>query len=181
VKQLRTVRGPEGKLLFDWCWSCIEELDRRVLAGGLAEVLPLIDRPAPILLEPSKAEHAPDYSRTVALRIVASLLTCWGLVLVVAGCIQFTHIAIFGTGGAFLVASGACLAMISVQTSERKRVAFILEIVALGLAVVGLISGIVFHNAKRAAWIVALICCDALLIWGLRKWAAADRPKPDWE
>ena len=168
VKHLRTARGPQGKLLFDWCQECLDLVHRRVLLGGLSELDFLNDAPA--RHGQLDADEALVRSRVVALRVVGLLLSGWGIVLVIAGCLQPHKIAIFGVGGAVLIVSGALLALISLRPDKRRRVALGLEILGLCLGLAGLGFGIAFHDTKRNAWIVAFVLLDALVIRSLRIW-----------
>jgi hypothetical protein len=178
AKRLRIGRGPDGRLLFDWCDDCLADVLSRALGGGL-----LADEFDP----PRRPEQSESEVRAVGLRTMGLVLALWGLVLDAIGLAtwlglgpaengfgptRLSRVQIFSAAGGVLAIAGAWVGLSSVDRATRRRsVSRAIEAVSLGLGLGVLILGIAFHDSKRDPWIVGVVALACLASWAARQWS----------
>ena len=182
----RAGRGPDGRLVFDWCANCLAEAHLRALGlRAPAEV------PAPILPAPPRspleAPHAARDERASGLRGLGALLVAWGLLLELVGAgswlgfgrpddgfgpTRISRVQIFSAAGAILAIAGAWIGLASLERGARRRtLARAVEAVALGLGLSVLVVGIVFHDPRRDPWVAAGVVLAAVASRAARFWS----------
>jgi hypothetical protein len=176
VRRLKTARGPDGRLLFDWCVDCLHELQKQTL--GLAEINAPGDIPTR-LRDMNDPWSTLDQSRAGGLRMLALILACLGMVLgVVAAMSWFADATsdtrlgptgvpkgpIFAVAGGVLATAGIWLGLISVDANRRRRIiGLAIEFVAVAVGFGTLILGILFHEAKRNPLIIFVVSVAAIV------------------
>ncbi len=169
TKRLRIGRGPDGRLLFDWCADCLADIQSEAL--GLAAIGPT--RTRRVRRNPATETEA----RALGLRIMGIVLVVWGLVLEVIGAGSWLgfgpphpgRLPIFAVAGCMLAVAGAWVGLTSLdRVSRRRSISRAIEAVAVGLGLGVLVLGIVFHEPKRDPWIVGVVTVACFATWAAR-------------
>jgi hypothetical protein len=194
-RRLRTGRGPDGRLLFDWCAECHADVHFRALGllPGLAETSPRDptamgegeDEPGAVARQGQTRPHRDD--RSLALRALGLLLVLWGLLLELVGAgawlglgppdngigpTRVNRLQLFSAAGGVMAIVGVWIGLSSLDRESRRRsIARAIEALALGLGLCVLIVGIVFHDPRRDPWIVAVVFVAVIAAWGARQWS----------
>ena len=185
AKRLRTARGPDGRLVFDWCDDCLADVQSEALGLGVVRVA-----------KARQVERIPATEpevRALGLRTMGLILVVWGLVLEAIGVgawlgygpdetgfgpTRLSRLPIFSAAGGVLAVAGAWIGLTSLDRGARRRcIARAIEAVALGLGLGVLILGIVFHESKRDPWIVAIVASACLATWLARQWSRPNRAR----
>jgi len=180
-RKVRAGRGPDGRLVFDWCRDCHAEAEFQALglrppagAPGIARGAAATDptASAPEVPEAATTRRGPrGDERALTLRALALLLVLWGLLLEVVGAgswlgygpaddgfgpTRINRLQLFSAAGGVLAVVGAWVGLASLDPRARRRsVARGVEIASVGLGLGVLAVGIVFHEPRRDPWVVA--------------------------
>ncbi len=184
----RAGRGPDGRLVFDWCPDCLAEVQLRALG-----LLPTVETTAPKTPPSPDSSTSPDIApllpaeRIAGLRGLGVLLVVWGLLLEVVGFgssfgfgrpddgfgpTRISRVQIFSAAGAILAIAGAWIGLASLDRGARRlTLARAVEAVALGLGLSVLVVGIAFHDPRRDPWVVAGVVLAAVASRAARYWS----------
>jgi hypothetical protein len=189
-RRLRAGRGPEGRLVFNWCVECLAEAHLRAL--GLlstvetADALPLSKAMTGLPISPGVPGRE---ERILGLRSLGALLVVWGLLLELVGAgswlgfgppddgfgpTRIKRMQLFLVAGAFLAILGAWVGLSTVDRSARRRtLARAVEAAAVGLGLCVLVVGVVFHERSRDPWVIGGVMLAVLAARAARVWSRA--------
>jgi hypothetical protein len=189
-RRLRAGRGPEGRLVFNWCVECLAEAHLRAL--GLlstvetADALPLSKGLTGFPIIPGVPGRE---ERILGLRSLGALLVVWGLLLELVGAgswlgfgppddgfgpTRIKRMQLFLVAGAFLAILGAWVGLSTVDRSARRRtLARAVEAAAVGLGLCVLVVGVVFHERSRDPWVIGGVMLAVLAARAARVWSRA--------
>jgi hypothetical protein len=198
-RRLRPGRGPEGRLVFNWCVNCLAEAHLRALG-----LLPSVETPAALTLAKTLADvpiipgDPGREERILGLRSLGALLVVWGLLLELVGAgswlgfgppddgfgpTRIKRMQLFLVAGAFLAILGAWVGLSTLDHGTRRRtLARAVEAAAIGLGLCMLAVGVVFHERSRDPWVIggvvlAVLAARAARIWS-RSHGSHARPLP---
>jgi hypothetical protein len=198
-RRLRPGRGPEGRLVFNWCVNCLAEAHLHALG-----LLPSVETPAALTLAKTLADipiipgEPGREERILGLRGLGALLVVWGLLLELVGAgswlgfgppddgfgpTRIKRMQLFLVAGAFLAILGAWVGLSTLDRWARRRtLARAVEAAAIGLGLCVLAVGVVFHERSRDPWVVGGVVLAVLAARAARVWSRAHgshaRPLP---
>jgi hypothetical protein len=204
-RRLRAGRGPEGRLVFNWCVNCLAEAHMRALG-----LLPSSELPAAVELRAAltSSKGLPSLAilpgvpgreeRNLGLRGLGALLVVWGLLLELVGAgswlgfgppddgfgpTRIKRMELFLVAGALLAILGAWVGLSTLDRGARRRtLGRAVEAAAVGLGLCVLAVGVVFHERSRDPWVFGGVVLAVLAARAARIWSKAQgshaRPLP---